>query len=253
MFYQYNHFGISEYFCKEYGEDFSFPIHLHQSFEFITIFSGEMTVTVNDRVYTLKKGESVLVFPNQLHSLHSDKSTHMLCIFSPDLVKAYYSKISKKVPIENRITPDDFVIKTLDNILSDSSVIEKKGILYSLCSQFDKNAIYKDVDGFYGNILQKIFKFVEENYNKDCSLNALSQKVRYNYSYLSRSFKKTTGISFNSYVNQYRISNACYLLNNTDHSIIQCALESGYDSLRSFNRNFVNFIGVSPSEYRIKK
>ena len=59
-----------------------------------------------------------------------------------------------------------------------------------------------------------------------------------------------TGISFNSYKNRYRINNACYLLSNSNYSILQCALESGYQSVRSFNRNFKNILGITPAEYR---
>ena len=45
MFYQDQHFGVSEYFCRETGENFSFPAHIHRSFECITVLKGEMTVT----------------------------------------------------------------------------------------------------------------------------------------------------------------------------------------------------------------
>ena len=49
MLYQFQHFGISEYFCKEYGENFNYPIHLHQSFEFIVVLDGEMKITVDSK------------------------------------------------------------------------------------------------------------------------------------------------------------------------------------------------------------
>lgn len=148
MFYQFQHFGLSEYFCKEYEKNFSFPSHLHQSFEFITVLSGEMNITVDRKLYVLTKGESLLIFPHQIHSLSSKKSKHMLCIFSSEIVMAYFSKMTK------------------------------------------------------------------------------------------------------NYVNQYRINNACYILNNSNCSILQCALDSGYTSLRSFNRNFKSIIGITPNEYR---
>lgn len=250
MLYQYSHFGTAEYFRKEYGENFSFPVHLHNSFEIITVLSGEMTVTVDDTAYTLKNGESVLVFPNQLHSLQSRDSKHMLCIFSPELVNAYYSKLRSKLPINNLVCFDGYLIKALDDILPDSSVSEKKGLLYFLCAQFEKTAEYRERSKFDDALLYKIFDFVEQNYLGDCSLKKLSAKTGYSYSYLSRCFKRSTGISFNSYVNQYKISTACYLLRNTDHSIIRCALESGYKSLRSFNRNFSSSLGITPIQYR---
>lgn len=250
MFYEFQHFGISEHFCKEYGENFSFPIHLHQSFELITIFEGEMTVKIDTNEYLLKKGDSVLIFPNQLHSLESCNSRHMLCIFSPELVKAYSPNYKKRKPVDNRFFPDSYIINALDKISDDSSSIQKKGVLYSICAEFDKNASYTENSSFEDNILQKIFEFVGDNYNKDCELNDLAKKTGYSYSYLSRCFKTSTGISFNTYVNYCRINNACYLLNNTDYSILQCALESGYKSTRSFNRNFMTVLSVTPKEYR---
>lgn len=250
MFYQFQYFGMHEYTRKEYGENFNFPSHLHQAFEFITVFSGTMDVNIGDKTYSIQKGQSLLIFPNQLHSLSSHKSQHMLCIFSPDLVKAYSTKILEKVPINNFFTPDNYLIKAIDNLSENSSMIEKKGLFYSLCAEFDKEREYEQKQNDDRNLLYEIFKFVELNYNKDCSLNNLTIKTGFSYSYLSRYFKKVVGISYNDYVNQYRISNACYLLNNSDYTILQCALESGYTSLRSFNRNFVAHLLMTPSEYR---
>ena len=250
MFYQFQHFGISEYFCKEYGENFNFPTHLHQSFEFITVLSGKMQIQIDDTAYTLEKGESALIFPHQLHSITSKCSRHMLCIFSPELVRAYSSKFSNKKPDKNTAVIDKYLILALDKLLENSSTFQKKGILYSICAEFDKNTEYKKRLSYDENLLQNIFKFVEENFSGDCELSDLEKKTGYSYSYLSRCFKKTTGISFNTYVNRYRINNACYLLNNTSSSILECAFESGYKSIRSFNRNFLNVLGVTPREYR---
>ncbi len=250
MLYQYQHFGLSEYFCKEYGENFSFPAHLHQSFEFITLLSGEMDITVENKLYTIKQGEALLIFPHQLHALSSNESEHMLCIFSPEIVKAYFSKTAKKLPIQSLFMPSKNLIDAINTLSETDSVIKKKGILYSLCAEFDETAAYTDKQTVDKNLLSLVFTFVENNFNKDCSLENLSKETGFSYAYLSRYFKNTVGISFNTYVNQYRINNACYLLNNTDYSILQCALDSGYTSLRSFNRNFKNITGMTPQEYR---
>ncbi len=250
MFYQTQHFGLSEYFCREYGKNFSFPAHLHQSFEFITILSGEMDITVDGRQYALKKGDALLIFPHQMHSLNSQKSKHMLCIFSPELVKAYSSKTSKKLPENNKFSPSKYLIDSINKLSEDSSKIKLKGILYSVCAEFDDEVKYFEKNRDDKNLLYKIFEFVESNYNSDCSLEQLAKETAFSYSYLSRYFKNTVGISFNHYVNQYRINNACYMLNNSDCSILQCALDSGYTSLRSFNRNFKAITGVTPRAFR---
>lgn len=250
MFYQFQHFGTSEAFSREFGNNFSFPIHLHQSFEFITPLSGEIEVTVDQKHYKLKRGDCVLIFPNQLHSLNCPQSEHMLCIFSPELIRAFASKKSTLIPENNQFHVDSPLIDALCTLPEDAPSFEKKALLYSLCTIFDKNASYQTLLRDEHALLYKIFDFVEDHYKEDCSLEDLSKALGFHYSYLSRYFKKITSVSFNEYVNRRRISNACYLLTNTPNSMIECAFESGYASLRSFNRNFKNIVGITPLEYR---
>lgn len=252
MFYEFKHIGSSDYFVKEYGEDFSFPPHMHLCFELITVLDGEMNVTVDGRECVLHKGDALLIFPNQLHSLESKKSRHMLCIFSPDLVRAYSSKTERVIPESNFFVPDGYLIEALDKISEDANLIAKKGLLYSICAAFDEKTAYIPRKSGQKGLLSGIFAFVEQNFTGECSLEELAAQIGYDYAYLSRSFKKTTGISYVSYLNIYRLNKACYLLDNTDKSILQCALDSGYSSLRTFNRNFKNHFGISPAEYRKK-
>ena len=250
MFYEFNHSGMHQHYCKEYGENFNFPTHLHQSYEFITVLSGETKVFVSGVEYSVKKGEGILVFPNQLHSIEGEECKHMLCIFSPYMVKAYSTKVSGKIPRYIKFSLSEQLTDAIDKLPDDATLFEKKGMLYFLCSQFDKTAVYEENQQADSGILDKIFRFVEKNYANECSLRKICNETGYSYSYLSRFFKKTTGISVNTYINQYRISNSCYMLLNTDLSILECALECGYDTLRSFNRNFMEYMGKTPTEYR---
>ena len=250
MFYQNQHFGISEYFCKETGENFSFPSHMHHSFEFIVVFEGKMSVTVAETDYELSSGEGVLIFPEQIHSLKSENSKHSLVIFSSDIVNAYSRKYSSKLPVENKINIPDCLISQILDINEASSLIKKKAILYGICSLFDENAEYVEKCVGEQGLLHDIFDFVENNYDKEYNLNALGHTLGYNGAYLSRYFKEATGICYTSYVNRYKINKACYLLKNTNKTIIECACDCGYASLRNFNRNFKSIIGQSPKEYR---
>ncbi len=250
MFYQYNHLAGPDYLKIEKNLNFSFPAHLHQCFEVVVIRSGEMTIKVDQKNFTVRENEALLIFPNQIHALESTESEHILCIFSPRLVQAYASKISDKLPQNNKFQPDEYLVNALAGLENTSSSTDKKGVLYSLCSQFDKTATY-DIKQFENEkLLYKIFSFVEINFSNDCSLSNLSKKTGYDYSYLSRYFKKATGISFNSYVTDFRLSHACYLLENTTLPILQCAYDSGFVSLRSFNRCFKECLKITPTQFR---
>ena len=250
MFYESKHFGLSEYFCRESGRNFSFPMHLHHSFEFIAILDGRMRVTVGESEYELEAGDGVFIFPEQLHSLESAESEHLLIIFSPDIVSAFYSKHSTELPICSKISLPPYLASQLSGLDGASSSTKKKGVLYSLCAILDESTEYVKRKAVEDGLLRSIFDFVESNFRGSCTLDDLSNSIGYNRSYLSRYFSESTGITFVSLVNRYRISRACYLLSNSTKSIIECAYECGYTSLRSFNRNFKLYIGATPKSYR---
>lgn len=251
VFYQYHSSLASEGLKLENGIDFSFPMHLHSDFEFIMVTEGEMEVVVDGKEYVLSQEQALLVFPNQLHELKTkEHSCHFLCIFSHNVVKAYSKIISGKVPSDNRFCPEFSDVEKLASLTYKDSIIKAKACLYSICSQFDENATYIQRNIADDDLILKIFRFVEENFGTDCSLDALSKFTSYHYVYLSKFFKKCTGISFTEYVNRFRVSEACTLLQNNSQTILKTAFDCGFDSLRSFNRNFKNIMGITPSAYQ---
>lgn len=251
MFYQFHHLGAPDYLKVEKGTDFSFPPHLHQCFEIIVVLDGVMEVTVDGREHRLEAGHATLIFPNQIHAMRSSHCRHLLVIFSPRLVQAYDSRLVNRVPENNAFRPDGYLVEGLSK-LDQAGKETRKGILYALCGQFDMGACYRGRGTDTKNLLYRIFSYVEERYAEECTLGAMAEELGYDYSYLSRYFKKAVGISFNDYVNHYRLSQSCYLLENSDRSILQCAMESGFSSIRSFNRNFKEQFGISPAQYRKK-
>ena len=254
MFYQSQHSFNTDVVKFESNVDYNFPAHLHNNFEFINVKSGQMEVIVDKTTYTLNAGDSILVFPNQVHEFVTPKSSsHFLCIFSPKLVQAYSACYLDKLPVSNMFKLDDFHIQRLESLKDEHSIIEMKGILYSICGIFDKNAEYKPKGDDKDKLLSKIFNYVDMTYSGDCSLAGLAEYTSYHYVYLSKYFKSCVGISFTDYVNRYRVNEACYLFrNNPKQTILQTAYDCGFDSLRTFNRNFKRIMGMPPSQYQEK-
>ena len=411
MFYEYSRIDSPDYIDIEEKENYSFPEHLHICYEVIIILNGKMQVTIDGVPLNLTQGDAALIFPHQHHSLESTNSKHILCIFSPNVVKAFHYDYKKSSVINQKFQPDEYTINSLIRLTPNSSIVEKKAVLYSFCAQYaatqntgitsswssvkigsttyralkttfadpiaynngfcvfsDENTtdisnfiensyftlliqssmakhtirlmisnynmtqyMYTDItvktankwqriniplkdmvnsdkvkeirylnicDKSRNNTIQtndyisisnvkivhspsnetiwqitsktseslpkyrrqskdnhllfEIFSFIEKNFNSNCSLEELAKITGYDYTYLSRYFKNVTNISFNSYVNNFRLNHACYLLNNTNESIMNCALNSGYNSIRTFNRNFKETLGMTPEEFRLK-
>ena len=249
MFYEFRNIGDSEYVRVDTENNMNYPKHIHQSFEIMLVTDGEMQISVDQNSYTLNKGDAIFIFPNQVHSLNSEKSEHITYVFSPLLVNAYSSKLKNKVPADPVFRPDEYVVKALGALSADSSVMLKKGVLYSVCAAFDKGAEYVPPN-YKNRHLFEIFSYIENNYTKECSLGEAAKQIGMNYSYISRDFARLVGMSFNDYVNLMRLNMACHLLKNTEYSITECALESGFGSTHTFNRNFKERYGITPYKYR---
>ncbi len=251
MFYQSENSLHGDLIKLESGCDFSFPTHLHSSFELITVTEGSMAVTVDKKQYHLTPGEALLVFPNQPHSLQTEAhSKHLVCIFSPQLIRAFSATFLHKLPDSHRFSPAPFYLERLAAMEGNEGLLQVKGLLYSLCAEFDRTATYHPKESSGADLLQRIFGFVESNYGGDCSLEALAQHTSYHVVYLSRYFKQCTGLTFTEHVNRYRINQATYMLRNTQQKVLDIAYDCGFDSLRSFNRNFKKVTGLTPGEYR---
>jgi len=251
MFYELDHPMDARYYKIQIDTDLSFPVHIHHCFELICAVSGELSVTLDEKEYKLTAGQAVIVFPNRMHSIRTiGQSRDVIFIFSRELVGTYAKLVDKKVPVDAFFTLSRPIFEQVCTIPQDADLITVKGLLYSLCGEFNKGARYTETATVSSSLLYRIFKFIEQNYSADCSLSDLARELGYEYTYMSRYFKQSVGVSYNEYVNEYRISRVCYCLTSTDKTVLEISDECGFNSLRSLNRNFKERLGMTPTEYR---
>ena len=63
-------------------------------------------------------------------------------------------------------------------------------------------------------------------------------------------FKEETGMSLSEYVKKLRIEYGKYLLLNTDISIADCSIESGFFDQSHFTKTFKQVEKITPSQFR---
>ena len=252
MNYDTSRFLGAETYTVQSGQNFSFPTHLHPYYEIILITDGEMEITINDKVSVLHKNQAGFVFPNITHSLKTNEnSKYKSCIFSNKLVSYFNRKHFDKMPDNPFFDLDNFSAELFENLQKDSETCHIKGVLYLICSIFDKKATYSNIsEKFTKSLLGKILLYIENNFKSNCSLKSIAKEISYDYSYLSKYFISLTKISLNKYINLRRVNEACYLLSTTNMTIIDICSHVGYDSLRTLNRNFKSILKITPLEYR---
>ena len=81
----------------------------------------------------------------------------------------------------------------------------------------------------------------------------LANEFHMSEKYISRYFKEQFAISFIQYVAHLRMERARMLLRNSEMSITDVALSSGYPSVNFFIRNFKETYQITPLQYRKNK
>lgn len=95
-----------------------------------------------------------------------------------------------------------------------------------------------------------IHEYLMNNYREEVNLKQLAELVNMAEGSLCRFFKENMEMTLFEYLNQIKTDFACKLLMDPDLSILEVCLDSGFNNLSHFNKQFKKITGVPPSEYR---
>ena len=99
-------------------------------------------------------------------------------------------------------------------------------------------------------LIQNAIEYAQKNFNAtNMSVQNVAEHAGFSIDYFNRIFLAHTGFSVMSYVNYMRIKQAVLLLRNSEKSVLDIALEVGYDSHEGFIKAFKKIYGITPSEY----
>lgn len=98
--------------------------------------------------------------------------------------------------------------------------------------------------------IENMAKFIAQNYTNQICLSDIAQAVGLHPDYAAYAFKKTFGITLNSFVIQHRVQHAQRLLVTSSKKILEIAFDSGFNSLSRFNTSFKLLCHCTPREYR---
>ncbi|MUG96592.1 helix-turn-helix domain-containing protein [Scytonema sp. UIC 10036] len=109
-------------------------------------------------------------------------------------------------------------------------------------------AIYKG--GLPERQLLQVLEYINEHLNQDIKLADLAQLLGISQFHFSHLFKRSLGIAPYQYLLQQRVERAKQLLKQTDQSIVDIALECGFNSHSHLSKQFRQLTGMTPKAYR---
>lgn len=99
-------------------------------------------------------------------------------------------------------------------------------------------------------VIEKVLNYIEDNIEKDISVDQISKYVAYSKFHLNRIFSEYTGITIYKYLQSRRLTIAAEKLVHSNRSIAQIAYEAGYDSQQAFSFAFKQLYVYPPKGYR---
>ncbi len=234
--------------------NFSYIPHFHKDIEFVYVNKGELIIKCYDKEFLAKEGQTALILSNVIHSYEcigeNEVTVH---VFSLDNVPSFAKLISERDVLTPIFDCDPSVCDFYLNYCikkKKRSKMALKSVLYAICNDFYEKSEFISAQKENDELLHKILSYISENYREEITLADMAQSLGYDMHYISRVFGKNTNTNIRKHINLYRIDFAKERLINTAAPISQIALESGFQSIRNFNRVFLSYTGITPADYR---
>lgn len=102
---------------------------------------------------------------------------------------------------------------------------------------------------FSNDLICNIIEYLNNNINKEITIDELSTLFYFNKTYIMKKFKKELNISIHEYINTIRIYNSLPYFKE-DNYILNIAFRNGFNSLEYYSKIFKKNMGVSPNIYK---
>ncbi len=104
----------------------------------------------------------------------------------------------------------------------------------------------------YNEPMMDVLLYIQRNLDGDLSPETLAEIACFSVAHFHRIFKSMVGESLKEHVRRLRLERAAYKLLYTDMSVMDIALDAGFESPETFSRAFKKCFTIPPSDYRKK-
>lgn len=236
--------------------------HLHNALEIVCVTEGTLEMGVGQELYHMEKGDIGFVFSDIIHhyqvfSEKTSRADYILVLSSfagvfKDKIQGY----APKYPVihAGQIEPDVYnAIQAIIQMEDNEPMIVQAYVQIVLARCIGKMELVEKSCVGSDDLIYRTVSYISGNFRRQFSLEDMARDLGVSKYVLSRVFSKTFHRNFNQYLNDARLSYACTRLVNTNDTILNICLDSGFDSQRTFNRVFKERYKTTPSEYRKNK
>lgn len=234
-----------------YNVDFSYPAHLHGCFEITFCIKGMVEVTVDGTPFPVEAAHGILIPPNTVHTYRTPHTSEFYTIlYSRSVMPDFSALFVHKRPHRCLFPMDEGLTRQLSEYFSaDRTLFGGKSLLYRAAEVFLRDNGFTETESSDTDLTLRIAAYIQDELCSPITLQNVADYLGYSYFYISKRIHEAFGVPFTTLLAQYRIAKAKLLLASGRCSISQAALDSGFGSIRTFNRVFYQITGMTPTQY----
>lgn len=277
-------FPVAYYYVDQTHPQYSMPFHWHTEWEMIRVREGELIIHVDEEEICVKAGDILLLRDSMFHGGASAVGTYEclvfdfyslfhevrplkefmrpfyrlnrlpmvlyrreeypeICQIAAEIMEAHYNYFKKSGNGETEPCEGYLELTTVGGLGRLFGLILKEG-LYTEYKREEVRTSHRI------RRIKNVLEYVEKNYQSPITLQEMAEVAGMNPQYFCRAFKEITMQSPVDYVIYYRLEQAVRLLSATDLSVMEVALECGFNDCSYFIRVFKKQKKMTPNQYR---
>ncbi len=248
--------GFSNYyFCEQLKSPFYAP-HCHSHIEFVFVTNGELEITVETRTINVTEGFVAVIMPYEVHSYKGDNKCQVFVIACPiEYFHEYRQMLIGKVFEPPYVKTSEAHKVIIGEIVKDnfSDDLKKKALIYYTISSLLNNCVIKETQTFEYETYRKAVMYISAHYTEAITLNKAALYTGVTPTHLSHVLNNGGKPGFLGILNSLRAYHAKLLLEQKKYSISEVAMESGFGSIRNFNRIFKEYFNCNPRDIAQQK
>ncbi|MCM6764678.1 AraC family transcriptional regulator [Weissella paramesenteroides] len=264
-------FMVGGIFSAQKGWQHSARYH-HGDYELILCTKGPLYIKVQNTEYTLNTNDVLFVPPYQLmigtKPSPADIEFYWLHFILPKNTTTFNNMTLGSLPVDTQqpnvcVIPQQFRLNNIDHFIvfihqllnsNLQNVYDRKtaNCLSTIILTEISKSIFNQLSEKTSNVerIDRLKEWIRVNLYKSPTVLDMAEEIQLNPQYLSKLFKKVTGIPPKQYLLQLKIQTAQSLLIRTNLSIKEIATNSYFENEKLFMRQFKQVCGMTPSKYR---
>ncbi len=235
--------------------------------ELLFNLGGYATISINNKIYEMDKDDIIYIKPNDFYTIDAQNYTIVSLRINTTAIQGFNPNKALQIMCNSTVEPNHSLFQRLKQLFInflktelmhvDDITLQAYSFIYSIVNELVKNFTYSfnftENDLKYYERIQNILNYLEENYDKNISLNDLAEKFHLSVPYLSSFFAKHMDSNFKDIYNSIKLQHAKALMFTTNLSIEEISYQLGFNYVQSFFRAFKAKEGITPIEYKKRK